>query len=275
MPEDNPLKNIAPPPARLPLPRQGVLIEHRVNGSVITQDPTNGYINATALCKKAGKLFADYSRLDATKAFLTALSTDMGIPITALIHTVKGGKDPKSQGTWVHPQVAINLAQWLSPQFAVQVSKWVFDWMQGKATGWMPVHVRRYMANRAKVPPTHFSMLNEIYLHLIAPLEDADFILPDKMVPDASTGRMFSGFLRQNGINPNEFPAYSHEFLDGRRPVVQARLYPNEYLADFRKYFHDTWLPGRALDYFRERAPDALPHLVQIIAALPAPKPRA
>ena len=97
MPEDNPLKNIAPPPARLPLPRQGVLIEHRVNGSVITQDPTNGYINATALCKKAGKLFADYSRLDATKAFLTALSTAMGIPIAALIHTVMGGKDPKAR----------------------------------------------------------------------------------------------------------------------------------------------------------------------------------
>lgn len=262
------------PPGHLPLPKQGMLIEHKVNGSVVAQRPMDGYINATALCQKAGKRFFDYARLSVTEAFVDALSTETGIPASALIQSVKGGKDPKSQGTWVHPQVAINLGQWLSPQFAVQVSKWVFDWMQGKATGWMPVHVRRYMANRAKVPPTHFSMLNEIYLHLIAPLEEANFILPDKMVPDASTGRMFSEFLRRNGINPNEFPSYTHEFLDGRRPKVQARLYPNEFLADFRKYFHDTWLPGRALDYFRERAPDALPHLQQIVAALPAPKKR-
>ena len=268
------LPTIPPPSLRLPLPRQGVLIEHRANGSVITQNPTNGYINATTLCKKAGKMFGHYFANASTKEFLEELSTDIGIPITALVQIVKGGKDAKSQGTWVHPQVAINLGQWLSPQFAVQVSKWVFDWMQGKTTGWMPMHVRRYMANRAKVPHSHFSMLNEIYLHLIAPLEDSGFMLPDKMLPDASTGKMFSDFLRKKGIDPADFPYYDHEFLDGRRPPVQARLYPNEHLADFRKYFHDIWLPVRALIYFQKRAPEALPHLQQIIAALPSPKKR-
>ena len=247
-----------------------MLIEHKVDGSVVAQRPTDGYINATALCKKAGKQIGHYHANATTKQFLKALSADIGIPISALIQTVKGGNEQALQGTWVHPQVAIHLGQWLSPEFAVRVSKWVFDWMQGKPTGLMPVHVRRYLANRAKVPRTHFSMLNEIYLHLIAPLEEAGFILSDKMVPDASTGRMFSAFLRKNGINPNEFPEYEHEFLDGKRPKVWARLYPNKYLDDFREYFYETWMPRRSLPYFKERDPKALPYLEQVLA-LPAP----
>ena len=75
------LPTIPPPSLRLPLPRQGVLIEHRVNGSVITQNPTNGYINATTLCKKAGKMFGHYFANASTKEFLEELSTDIGIPI--------------------------------------------------------------------------------------------------------------------------------------------------------------------------------------------------
>lgn len=29
--------------------------------------------------------------------------------------------------TWVHPQVAINIAQWISPEFDVQVSRWIYE----------------------------------------------------------------------------------------------------------------------------------------------------
>jgi hypothetical protein len=47
----------------------------------------------------------------------------MGIPITELVQSIRGGT-PELQGTWVHPQVAIALAQWLSPEFAVKVTKW-------------------------------------------------------------------------------------------------------------------------------------------------------
>jgi len=54
----------------------------------------------------------------------------MGIPISELIQSFKGGR-AENQGTWVHPDIAINLAQWLSPKFAVQVSRWVREWMSG------------------------------------------------------------------------------------------------------------------------------------------------
>ena len=150
----------------------------------------------------------------------------------------------------------------------MQVSEWVFDWMQGKTTPYMPVHVQRFLKNRAKIPYTHFSMLNEIYLNLFATLEENGVILPGNMMPDISTGRMFSEFLRREGINPSEFPTYEHEFVDKDHPLVYARLYPIELLADFRKYFNEVWLPERAEGYFRERFPKALPYL-PLITALP------
>ena len=46
----------------------------------------------------------------------------------------------------------------------------MFDWMTGRivATASMPVHVQRFLKNRGKIPHTHFSMLNEIYLNGIS-----------------------------------------------------------------------------------------------------------
>ena len=242
-----------------------LLIEHPVGGAVVPQRPRDGYIDATRLCRQAGKLFGDYDQSAQTQAFLKALSSDTGIPISGLVQSIRGG-DTRLRGTWVHPKVAIHLGQWLSPEFAVQVGGWVFDWMQGSVQGYMPVHVQRFMKNRAKIPHTHFSMLNEIYLGLLAPLEDCGVIPPDKIMPDISTGRMFSDFLRKQGIEPAEFPTYEHEFADNSRPTVKARLYPVEYLPDFRLYFSETWLPERAETYFTERFPQALPFLPGLLA---------
>ena len=257
-------------PVPIDFPQAQLLIEHSIDGGVIPQRPKDGYINATRLCAQAGKLFADYNRNAVTKAFLFELSSVMGIPITGLVQIIQGGNDKLIQGTWVHPQVAINLGQWLSPKFNVQVSKWVHDWMRGDVKGYMPEHVQRFIKNRAKIPHNYFSMLNEIYLNLLAPLEDYGVIPPDKMMPDISTGRMFSDFLRQKGINPNEFPTYDHEFVDSSRYLVKARLYPIEHLPDFRKYFNEIWLPEKAESYFAERFPKALPLLTRI-RQLPAP----
>ena len=251
--------------SRSALPGQQTLfIEHQIGRDIIPQRPRDGYVNATRLCKTAGKLFADYSRLSQTKAYMQALSLDMGIPISNLIQTIRGRGDRLEQGTWVHPQVAINLATWLSPEFAVQVSKWVVEWMTGTVDRFRPIHLRRFLKNRAKIPYNCFSMLNELYLNLLAPLEDAGIILPDGMMPDISMGRLFSDDLRRNGINPAKFPTYKHEFIDSHCPTVDARLYPIEYLPKFRAYFNNVWLPTKAPKYFAERIPEALPHIDQI-----------
>lgn len=101
------------------------------NTQVTFQRQEDGYINATALCKSVGREFHTWNRSKTTIAFINELSYDTHICGTDLVQIQQGG-EPHLQGTWVHPQVAINLAQWLSPKFAVQVSKWVQDWITKK-----------------------------------------------------------------------------------------------------------------------------------------------
>ena len=245
---------------QLPLP----LVQYELEKEVIYQRVKDGYVNATAMCKAAGKNFADYNRLSSTKAFIEELSADMGFPITELVQSAQGG-NPTLQGTWVHPQVAIHLAQWLSPKFAVRVTKWVLDWMSGKVPGGnLPYHLRRYMANMTNVPPGHFSILNEVTLALIAPLEQMGYTLPQTMVPDISLGRMFSGWLRKNGYDPDGMPRYSHTYEDGR--IVDARAYPKALRQRFERYFVEEWMQKKALTYFGPRDPEALPFLENLLA---------
>lgn len=51
----------------------------------------NIMVNATEMAKPFNKLVGDWIRQKSTKEFLEALSTDMVIPISALIQTIKGG----------------------------------------------------------------------------------------------------------------------------------------------------------------------------------------
>ena len=106
------------------------LINNEIENVTVGQRIDNGYINATALCRACGKQIKHYLENATTKAFLSELSSEVGIPTSELIVKIKGFG--VQQGTWVHPQVAINLGQWASPKFAVAVSKWVLDWMSGK-----------------------------------------------------------------------------------------------------------------------------------------------
>ena len=244
------------------------IIHHEIERSPINQRATDGYINTTEMCKAAGKRFHNYSRLVTTNDYLEALSLETRISVSKLTHTIKGNP-PELQGTWVHPQVAIHLAQWLSPKFAVQVGKWVFEWISGQGGGRLPDHVRRYVVNQHKIPNTHFSMLNQMFLHLLAPLENHGYILPASMVPDIALGKMFSKWLRDSGYNPDNFPTYSHEFLD-QRLTVEARLYPNELITKFNVQL-DTWLrDGRAEKYFSKRDPKSIEPLNKVLE-LPSP----
>lgn len=105
------------------------LITHDLNSMTIFQRSEDGYMNATAMCKAAEKEMKHYNSNAGTREFLEELSLEVGIPTAELIQVVRGGRN--WQGTWVHPKVAIHLAQWLSPRFAVKVTGWVYDWMTG------------------------------------------------------------------------------------------------------------------------------------------------
>ncbi|WP_016950008.1 KilA-N domain-containing protein [Anabaena sp. PCC 7108] len=84
-----------------------------------------GYVNATQMCDASEKQFNDYARLKGTKAYWEALSTETGIPVSELVLVVRGGNDEqrRSQGTWVHPEIAIDLAQWVSVEFRIWANR--------------------------------------------------------------------------------------------------------------------------------------------------------
>ncbi len=247
------------------------LIHRQVENTLVEQRKLDGYINATAMCQAAGKRLGHYLENGGTSAFLAELSTDVGIPVSLLVQVVKGGAGP--QGTWVHPDVAVHLAQWLSPKFAVAVARWVREWMSGRQpegapSRGLPHHIQRYLANRDRVPYTHFSVLNELTLNLIAPLEAQGYTLPERLVPDISEGQMFAKWMRSRGVDTKGLERYRHHYGDGR--VVDAILYPIGYLHEFRVHFNEVWLPTRAHQYFRERDPSALPFLDRVLLAAPA-----
>ena len=105
---------------------------------------SDGYIDVTNLCKAGGRLFSTWRRKTTTEEFLKILEEDikseyqkdtsMQLCTDILINTEIAQTDILElikietsglRGTWVHPKVAINIAQWISPKFDVQVTKWV------------------------------------------------------------------------------------------------------------------------------------------------------
>ena len=107
---------------------------------------SDGYINVTNLCKAGGRLFSTWRRKTTTEEFLKILEEDIKSEyqkdtsvqlctdvseiaqndILELIKIETSGLN-ENRGTWVHPKVAINIAQWISPKFDVQVTKWVYQ----------------------------------------------------------------------------------------------------------------------------------------------------
>ena len=116
----------------------------------------DGYIHATALCKAVKKKPNHWLNLKETKDLVKEIEKKhvnciAGIPASGnekkhvncdvrnttsqnkdtnqvkkdLIEIYKGGNDKYSQGTWVHPDLGVQLAQWCSPNFSLQVSKWI------------------------------------------------------------------------------------------------------------------------------------------------------
>lgn len=101
------------------------------NGTAISRRQ-DGYVNATAMCQANGKRLNDYIRCERTRQYVEALALDAGIPATDIVHIRRGGT-ASTQGTWIHPRLAVDLARWISPQFAVWMDGWFLQTLQGHA----------------------------------------------------------------------------------------------------------------------------------------------
>jgi len=98
------------------------------NGTPIARRTTDGYVNATAMCKANGKRWSDYRESDRCQQYLDALETETGISGFDLIQSSRGGTGSL---TMVHPQVAVDLARWISAPFAVWMDGWFLEELYG------------------------------------------------------------------------------------------------------------------------------------------------
>ena len=88
------------------------------------------------LCKAGGKRFNDWYRTDSSIELIAALVEELNFGQTVnpflkthifafkkieVVQITKG----KYGGSWVHPDLAVQIANWLSPTFALKISKWV------------------------------------------------------------------------------------------------------------------------------------------------------
>jgi len=100
----------------------------------------DGYIYATALCKAVGKQPKLWLRIKETKDFIKELENNVkksevhictsqnittNLVKKELIEIYRGNSGKYNQGTWIHPDLGIQLAQWCSPSFSLQISKWI------------------------------------------------------------------------------------------------------------------------------------------------------
>jgi hypothetical protein len=234
------------------------LIDHTYQGKVVRLRSRDGYVNATAMCSAAGKLFGHYNELDSTKAFLTELSADIGITISELIQSHKGGT-PALQGTWVHPQVATHLAQWLSAKFAVQVSRWVYEWMMAGATpesGAWQIFQERIAAVYDKVPAGYFCIFKES-ADIYATMINGGAAMGANMILDISIGWHWGNHWKNSGFNElyGDRRTYLHEYPirypQSLSNPQEAQCYPDEALKEFRRWMRADYLPNKLPNYLK------------------------
>lgn len=79
---------------------------------------TDGYINATKMCSDVGKSFSSWFQAYKTREFLYNLYKQIDDDIDLI--------NEEKKNVYVHPLLAINIAQWISPLFEIQVSKWIY-----------------------------------------------------------------------------------------------------------------------------------------------------
>jgi hypothetical protein len=125
------------------------------NGVVIVSR-SDGFVDATELCRAGGKRFNHWYSLESTKQLVLVLKSKAGIPALDLIEINKGGNHI---GSWIHPDLAIQLAQWISPSFALQVSEWIRTLF---TDGNVSINIK--LQNELKIKDNKIKLLEDIYL---------------------------------------------------------------------------------------------------------------
>jgi hypothetical protein len=98
----------------------------------------DGWFNATEAAKPFGKRPNDWLELQSTKDYIQALCEITGTSRTKWLKVKKGnfsdtGNSGNTQGTWLHPKLAVRFAQWLDPKFAVWCDTQIDNLLRNKS----------------------------------------------------------------------------------------------------------------------------------------------
>ena len=97
----------------------------------------DGYINIGKICASHGKNFQHWVENNQTKSMLTELSSRYDD-----VQWIETSRSKNRHGTYVHPIIALHVAQWISPQTTVNMLGWMFELV---LTGTVDVSTRETM----------------------------------------------------------------------------------------------------------------------------------
>lgn len=166
---------------------------------------------------------------------------------------------------------AKHFKKWITSEVLPSIRK------TGGYGGKVPSFIRRFNENWDRVSAGHFSVFNEMVVHLWGRFEMAGHVMADRAPdgkenrPDVSAGRLFSDWLKRE--HPTVSSAFSYYMHKTPEWEGEVRQYPRSILPLFLEFLDEEWIPNHAPRYFKTRDAAALPYLQRI---LPSPdKPRA
>lgn len=113
-------------------------------GNIAVSFREDGYLNATQIAAHFGKLPKDYLKAEQTQQYISALAESLSertkilTDENQLVIVKKGNSKNFTQGTWLHPKLAIHFARWLDPKFAVWCDEQIEALLNGKVSDGLP-----------------------------------------------------------------------------------------------------------------------------------------
>lgn len=135
-------------------------------------------------------------------------------------------------------------------------------WSYGTTKSLSPMMMRFSINSKQNSSLGYWSMLNKMVELFALPLEHNWFELPDNVIPDISTGILFSKYIKSRWYDPDKIcKTYTHMYPDWRQ-INWVRQYPDSLYPLFTEWFQKEWLSNRCAKYLSERTDESvLPYL--------------
>jgi hypothetical protein len=128
----------------------------------VTMMSKNGYINATKLCQlDKTRRFRDWKKNKSTRELIDNVSKVFGLDKDSLIITINHGGNQKLSGSYVHPELIIDIASWISIDFKFKVSKIVREKFSDDAKSKIRELIREHNNEKAGLEEKIDKLLND------------------------------------------------------------------------------------------------------------------